>query len=70
MTYVCFFSIPETLPYALLMACTLWLLADWNDVPVQGGLGPYHAAVTLGIVSWAIRNTRYNTCSLIQPHNQ
>lgn len=52
MTYICFFSIPETSNLDLVDGLYIMVIGGLGMVvPVQGGLGPYHAAVTLGIVS-------------------
>jgi len=52
MTYICFFSIPETMHLTLADGLYITVIGGLGMiVPVQGGLGPYHAAVTLGIVS-------------------
>ena len=52
MTYICFFSIPETAGLTLTDGLYIMVVGGLGMVvPVQGGLGPYHAAVTLGIVS-------------------
>jgi len=52
MTYICFFSIPETAHLTLADGLYITVIGGLGMVvPVQGGLGPYHAAVTTGIVS-------------------
>ena len=52
MTYVCFFSIPETSDLRFIDGLYIMVIGGLGMVvPVQGGIGPYHAAVTLGIVS-------------------
>ena len=52
MTYICFFSIPETSNLTAIDGLYIMVVGGLGMiVPVQGGLGPYHAAVTLGVVS-------------------
>ncbi len=52
MTYICFFSVPETSDLTLVDGLYIMVIGGLGMiVPVQGGLGPYHAAVTLGVVS-------------------
>ncbi len=52
MTYICFFSVPETSNLSLVDGLYIMVIGGLGMiVPVQGGLGPYHAAVTLGIAS-------------------
>ena len=58
MTYVCFFSIPETSGLRFIDGLYIMVIGGLGMiVPVQGGLGPYHAAVTLGIVSLGYSET-------------
>jgi hypothetical protein len=52
MTYVCFFSFVDTEGLSLVDGLYITVVGGLGMiVPVQGGLGPYHAAVTLGVVS-------------------
>lgn len=52
MTYICFFSIPETSNLTAIDGLYIMVIGGLGMiVPVQGGLGPYHAAVTMGVVS-------------------
>ena len=52
MTYICFFSFADTLKLRLVDGLYITVVGGLGMiVPVQGGLGPYHAAVTLGAVS-------------------
>ena len=52
MTYVCFFSIPETSSLTIVDGLYITIIGGLGMVvPVQGGVGSYHVAVTLGIVS-------------------
>ena len=58
MTYICFFSIPETSNLTANDGLYIMVIGGLGMiVPVQGGLGPYHAAVTLGVVSIGITET-------------
>jgi hypothetical protein len=66
MTYVCFFSIPETSDLTLVDGLYLMVIGGLGMiVPVQGGLGPYHAAVTLGIVSIGLSETTGITLAVL-----
>tara|TARA_B110000444_G_scaffold94600_1_gene89478 strand:+ start:1202 stop:2215 length:1014 start_codon:yes stop_codon:yes gene_type:complete len=52
MTYVCFFSFVDTEGLSLVDGLYITVVGGLGMiVPVQGGLGPYHAAVTMGVVS-------------------
>lgn len=52
MTYVCFFSFTDTSGLSIVDGLYITVVGGLGMiVPVQGGLGPYHAAVTLGVVS-------------------
>ena len=52
MTYVCFFSFVDTEGLSLVDGLYITVVGGLGMIiPVQGGLGPYHAAVTLGVVS-------------------
>lgn len=52
MTYVCFFSFTDTSGLSVVDGLYITVVGGLGMiVPVQGGLGPYHAAVTLGVVS-------------------
>lgn len=52
MTYVCFFSFTDTSGLSVVEGLYITVVGGLGMiVPVQGGLGPYHAAVTLGVVS-------------------
>ena len=66
MTYVCFFSIPETSDLRLIDGLYIMVIGGLGMVvPVQGGLGPYHAAVTLGIVSLGLSETTGITLAVL-----
>tara|TARA_B100001057_G_scaffold128596_1_gene127682 strand:- start:712 stop:1713 length:1002 start_codon:yes stop_codon:yes gene_type:complete len=66
MTYVCFFSIPETSSLRFIDGLYIMVIGGLGMiVPVQGGLGPYHAAVTLGIVSLGLSETTGITLALL-----
>jgi uncharacterized membrane protein YbhN (UPF0104 family) len=66
MTYVCFFSIPETSDLTLVDGLYIMVIGGLGMiVPVQGGLGPYHAAVTLGIVSIGLSETTGITLAVL-----
>ena len=52
LTYVCFFSIPETSNFSLVDGLYIMVIGGLGMVvPVQGGIGSYHAAVMMGVVS-------------------
>jgi len=52
MTYICFFSIEATSDLDIVDGLYIMVIGGLGMIiPVQGGLGPYHAAVTLGIFS-------------------
>jgi len=66
MTYVCFYSIPETTHLTLADGLYITVIGGLGMVvPVQGGLGPYHAAVTLGIVSIGLSETTGATLAVL-----
>lgn len=66
MTYICFFSIPETMHLSLADGLYITVIGGLGMiVPVQGGLGPYHAAVTLGIVSIGLTETTGATLAVL-----
>ena len=66
MTYVCFFSIPETSDLRFIDGLYIMVIGGLGMVvPVQGGLGPYHAAVTLGIVSLGLSETTGLTLAVL-----
>ena len=66
MTYVCFFSIPETSDLRFIDGLYIMVVGGLGMiVPVQGGLGPYHAAVTLGIVSLGLSETTGITLAVL-----
>ena len=66
MTYVCFFSIPETSELQFVDGLYIMVIGGLGMViPVQGGLGPYHAAVTLGIVSLGLSETTGITLAVL-----
>ena len=66
MTYVCFFSIPETSGLRLIDGLYIMIIGGLGMiVPVQGGLGPYHAAVTLGVVSLGLSETTGITLAVL-----
>ena len=66
MTYICFFSIPETSNLRFLDGLYIMVIGGLGMiVPVQGGLGPYHAAVTLGIVSLGLSETTGITLAVL-----
>ena len=66
MTYVCFFSIPETCDLRFIDGLYIMVIGGLGMiVPVQGGLGPYHAAVTLGIVSLGLSETTGITLAVL-----
>ena len=66
MTYVCFFSIPETSRLSFNDGLYIMVIGGLGMiVPVQGGLGPYHAAVTLGIVSLGLSETTGITLAVL-----
>jgi len=66
MTYVCFFSMPETSDLTLVDGLYIMVIGGLGMiVPVQGGLGPYHAAVTLGIVSIGLSETTGITLAVL-----
>jgi len=66
MTYICFFSIPETMHLTLADGLYITVIGGLGMiVPVQGGLGPYHAAVTLGIVSIGLTETTGATLAVL-----
>ena len=66
MTYVCFFSIPETSNLRFIDGLYIMVIGGLGMVvPVQGGLGPYHAAVTLGIVSLGLSETTGITLAVL-----
>ena len=66
MTYVCFFSIPETSGLRFIDGLYIMVIGGLGMiVPVQGGLGPYHAAVTLGIVSLGLSETTGITLAVL-----
>ena len=66
MTYICFFSIPETSSLTLTDGLYIMVVGGLGMVvPVQGGLGPYHAAVTLGIVSIGLSETTGITLAVL-----
>ena len=66
MTYVCFFSIPETSDLRFIDGLYIMVIGGLGMVvPVQGGLGPYHAAVTLGIVSLGLSETTGITLAVL-----
>jgi len=66
MTYVCFFSIPETSSLCFIDGLYIMVIGGLGMiVPVQGGLGPYHAAVTMGIVSLGLSETTGITLAVL-----
>lgn len=66
MTYICFFSIPETSNLTAIDGLYIMVIGGLGMiVPVQGGLGPYHAAVTLGIVSIGLTETAGITLAVL-----
>ena len=66
MTYVCFYSIPETTHLTLADGLYITVIGGLGMVvPVQGGIGPYHAAVTLGIVSIGLSETTGATLAVL-----
>ena len=66
MTYVCFFSIPETSSLCFVDGLYIMVIGGLGMiVPVQGGLGPYHAAVTMGIVSLGLSETTGITLAVL-----
>ena len=66
MTYVCFFSIPETCDLRFIDGLYIMGIGGLGMVvPVQGGLGPYHAAVTLGVVSLGLSETTGITLAVL-----
>ena len=66
MTYICFFSIPETSNLSVIDGLYIMVIGGLGMiVPVQGGLGPYHAAVTLGIVSIGLTETAGITLAVL-----
>ena len=66
MTYICFFSIPETAHLTLADGLYITVIGGLGMiVPVQGGLGPYHAAVTLGVVSIGLTETTGATLAIL-----
>ena len=66
MTYVCFFSIPETSELRFIDGLYIMVIGGLGMiVPVQGGLGPYHAAVTLGVVSLGLTETTGITLAVL-----
>lgn len=66
MTYICFFSIAETMHLSLADGLYITVIGGLGMiVPVQGGLGPYHAAVTLGIVSIGLTETTGATLAVL-----
>ena len=66
MTYVCFFSIPETSELRFVDGLYIMVIGGLGMVvPVQGGLGPYHAAVTMGIVSLGLSETTGITLAVL-----
>lgn len=66
MTYICFFSIPETSGLSMVDGMYIMVIGGLGMiVPVQGGLGPYHAAVTLGIVSIGLTETTGITLAVL-----
>lgn len=66
MTYVCFFSIPETSNLRFIDGLYIMVIGGLGMVvPVQGGLGPYHAAVTLGVVSLGLSETTGITLAVL-----
>ena len=66
MTYICFFSIPETAHLTLADGLYITVIGGLGMVvPVQGGLGPYHAAVTIGIVSIGLSETTGATLAVL-----
>tara|TARA_B110000444_G_scaffold260884_2_gene309722 strand:- start:201 stop:1214 length:1014 start_codon:yes stop_codon:yes gene_type:complete len=66
MTYVCFFSIPETSDLRFIDGLYIMVIGGLGMVvPVQGGLGPYHAAVTMGIVSLGLSETTGITIAVL-----
>ena len=66
MTYICFFSIPETSSLTAIDGLYIMVIGGLGMiVPVQGGLGPYHAAVTLGIVSIGLTETAGITLAVL-----
>tara|TARA_B100000780_G_scaffold271339_1_gene232178 strand:+ start:186 stop:1199 length:1014 start_codon:yes stop_codon:yes gene_type:complete len=66
MTYICFFSLPETMHLTLADGLYITVIGGLGMiVPVQGGLGPYHAAVTLGIVSIGLSETTGATLAVL-----
>ncbi len=66
MTYICFFSIAETMHLTLADGLYITVIGGLGMiVPVQGGLGPYHAAVTLGIVSIGLTETTGATLAVL-----
>ena len=51
MTYICFFSIPETRDLSILDGLYAMVIGGFGMVaPVQGGFGAYHVIVTEGLV--------------------
>ena len=66
MTYICFFGIPETSSLTAIDGLYIMVIGGLGMiVPVQGGLGPYHAAVTLGVVSIGLTETTGITLAVL-----
>ena len=66
MTYICFYSIPETTHLTLADGLYITVIGGLGMVvPVQGGIGPYHAAVTLGVVSIGLSETTGATLAVL-----
>jgi len=66
MTYICFFSIPETSNLTAIDGLYIMVIGGLGMiVPVQGGLGPYHAAVTIGIKSIGLTETTGITLAVL-----
>ena len=66
MTFICFYSIPETAHLTLADGLYITVIGGLGMVvPVQGGIGPYHAAVTIGIVSIGLSETTGATLAVL-----
>ena len=66
MTYVCFFSIPETAGLTFVDGLYIMVVGGLGMiVPVQGGIGSYHAAVTLGVASIGLSETTGITLAVL-----
>ena len=66
MTQICFYSIPETSNLNFFDGIYITVIGGLGMiVPVQGGLGPYHAAVTLGLLSLGHSETTGITLAIL-----